>query len=61
MGSGPAGGRGGRVTWAGPYGDWLLITGFDRYCKECLHECRVGHDVRFTSALPYSLMIVNFI
>ncbi|CAB4032799.1 Hypothetical predicted protein [Paramuricea clavata] len=30
MGSGPAGGRGGRVTWAGPYGDWLLVTGFDR-------------------------------
>ncbi|XP_028401542.1 coronin-7-like [Dendronephthya gigantea] len=30
LGSGPAGGRGGRIAWAGPYGDWLLVTGFDR-------------------------------
>lgn len=30
LGSGPAGGRGGRVTWAGPHGDWLLLSGFDR-------------------------------
>ena len=30
MGAGPAGGRGGRIAWAGPHDDWLLVSGFDR-------------------------------